>query len=166
MATVDKIWALGGVIVLLITSSLLFTSNIPSPLVPVPVYLLLLAWAISYLSWVLPYAVTVVVPLLYFVEFKWLSNKSNFTRIVSIFAIFLSALSVAFFWSYWEYGVKYQGEAHTKIVATENIVGFICVGALIYLSKRNNSKVLLNTANLLLFLMLSWCVFPTLGELP
>ncbi|WP_337658273.1 hypothetical protein, partial [Sphingorhabdus sp. Alg231-15] len=65
-----------------------------------------------------------------------------------------------------DYGIRYQGELHTQIVAIENIVSFaIVTGLAIYAHLR---KIRTGTllANFSLFTLLSWCAFPYLGELP
>jgi len=107
----------------------------------------------------------IVMPLIYLVELKLLSARTNFGVLVLIIASLFSVLGIVYFWGSWGYGVKYQGEVHTRIVAAENIVGFIILFALAYLGMRRKSKVLQYSANLFLFLLLSWCAFPYLAEL-
>jgi hypothetical protein len=159
MDAIDRNWMIFGVVAIATVSSLIFTVGVMTPFVPMPLYLFLLAWLLSY-------GFLLVMPAVYLLVFKFLRNKRSFGWGVFIATLVFSVLSIFYFsWS-WEYGVKYQGEVHTKIVAVENIVGFIGLLVVAYLGIRNNSKVLQYSANLYLFLLLSWCAFPYLGELP
>lgn len=156
---VDKKWMFIGAVAIAAVSSLLLTVGVMNPLVPMPLYLVILAWTISY-------GFIMVLPLIYVIEFKLLSKRNNFGNILLIASLLFSVLGVLYFWSSWEYGVKYQGESHTRIVAVENIIGFLGLVILSYIGMSKESKVLQYSANLFLFLLLSWCAFPYLGELP
>jgi hypothetical protein len=159
MDTVDKKWMFIGAVAIAAVSSLLFTAGIMNPLVPMPLHMVILAWTLSY-------GLIVVMPLIYMIEFKSLCSRNAFGKIILAAALSFAILSILYFWGSWEYGIKYQGEAHTRIVAVENIVGFLALVILAYFGMRNNSKLLQYSANLLLFLLLSWCAFPYLGEMP
>ncbi len=156
---VDTKWMFVGAAAIATVSSLLFSVGVMNPLVPMPFYLVMLAWILSY-------GFVVVLPLVYLIEFKLLSKRENLGVLVLIIASLFSVLSIIYFWGFWEYGVKYQGKMHTQVVAAENIVDFIALVVLAYLGMSRKSKVLQYSANLLLFLLLSWCAFPYLGELP
>ncbi|MBK8161798.1 MAG: hypothetical protein IPK65_01195 [Gammaproteobacteria bacterium] len=159
MEVVDTKWMFVGAAAIATVSSLLFSVGVMNPLVPMPFYLVMLAWILSY-------GFVVVLPLVYLIEFKLLSKRENLGVLVLIIASLFSVLSIIYFWGFWEYGVKYQGKMHTQVVAAENIVDFIALVVLAYLGMSRKSKVLQYSANLLLFLLLSWCAFPYLGELP
>lgn len=159
MDAIDRNWMIFGAVAIAAISSLLFTVGVMNPFVPMPRHLVILAWILSY-------GFLLVMPAVYLLVFNFLRKKGNFGWGVFIAALVLSFLSIFYFSGSWEYGVKYQGEAHTKIVAVENFVGFIGLLVLAYFGGRNKSKNLQYSANLFLFLLLSWCAFPYLGELP
>ena len=150
---------IGGALILFALSALLFTVPAMTPWVPIPFYMVLLVWTFSYAS-------LVVLPLIYAAEFYLLSGKANFGKIVLTASLVLSALSILYFLASWEYGLKHQGELHTRIVAVENVVGFLALSSLSILGLLRASKTLQRAANLLLFVLLTWCAFPYLGELP
>lgn len=158
MPTLEKKWMIIGAIIIAIMSSPLFTTITASPLVPMPFYLIFLALFMSY-------GFILVLPLIYIIEFKLLYNKKNFGKIVLAMILLFSSLNIYYIWASWEYGIAYQGELHTIIVAIENAVCFLCLIILAYLGVAKNVKKLQYFANLLLFLLLSWCAFPYLGEM-
>lgn len=157
--TSSKQWILFGSVAIAAVSSLLFSVGRMNAFVPMPLHMVILAWTFSY-------GFVVVIPVIYMVEFAFLHHKKYFGKLVLIASVVFSILSVVYFFKSWEYGVKYRGESHSIIVAIENIVGFISLIVLAYLGVRRKSKVMQYAANLLLFLLLSWCVFPYLGESP
>ena len=152
-------WMIGGGVAIFCLSSLLFLVGVMNPFVPMPLYMVVMAWILSY-------GFLAVMPTIYILEFKLLSKRSYFGRIVLISALSFAALNAYYFTQAWGYGYKYQGEFHTKIVAVENFVGFVVLVVMAYFGMSKNSKKLQNSANLLLFLLLSWCAFPYLGEMP
>jgi len=149
----------GGCVVILGISSLLLLVGIMNPFVPMPLYMVIMVWSLSY-------GFLIVMPVIYLIEFTLLSQSAYFGKAVLISAVFFTALNAYYFSQAWSYGYKYQGEFHTKIVAAENLIGFASLIVLAYSGVSRNSKKLQNFANLLLFLLLSWCAFPYLGELP
>lgn len=159
METTDKIWMFSGAVVIAAVASLLFSVGVMNPFVPMPFYMVMLAWMLSY-------SFIFVIPIIYLIEFKLLSDKNNFGKIILIAALLFSTLSLLYFWASWEYGIKYQGELHTKIVAIENIVGFSSLLVMAYIGIIKKSKIMQCSANLYLFFLLTWCAFPYLGELP
>ena len=159
MDTTDRNWMIFGAIAVAAVCSLLFAAGVMNPFVPMPLYLVILAWILSY-------GFVLVMPTAYLLIFGLLRKRRNFGWGVLIASLAFSILSIFHFSASWEYGVKYQGVAHTKIVALENLAGFIGLLLVAYLGVRNSSKVLQYSANLYLFLLLSWCAFPYLGELP
>lgn len=159
MDTSDKQWMFGGALAVMAASSAVFFSGMPSELVPIPTHILILAWVLSYAS-------IFVLPIVYVVVFKLLHKKDNFGKIILGLSIVFALLSIIYFIFSWEYGIKWQGEFHTHIVAVINAIGFFVLGILAIVGLRKESIKLQYTANLFLFLLLSWCVFPVLGELP
>lgn len=153
------IWISSGAIILVAVSVLMLTQGMMTPLVPMPVYQVVLAWILSY-------AFVIILPLLYVVEYHFLSRKQYFGETLVTTTLILSNLSLLYFWGSWDYGVQYQGELHIRIVAVENALGFLAVLALSTVGLAKSSQVLLRIANLLLFVLLAWCAFPYLGELP
>jgi len=155
----DKIWWLGGAVLIAAISSLLFTVGVMNPFVPMPLYMVILGWLISY-------GLIAVMPIIYIFEFKILSDKKYFGKAILIAGLILSILNILYFIASWKYGFKYQGEMHTIIVAIENIIGFSVMLVLAFVSTVKKTKYLQYSSNLILFLLLSWCAFPYLGELP
>jgi hypothetical protein len=149
----------GGGLVVLGASSLLFLVGVMSPFVPMPLYMVVMAWILSY-------GFLAVMPAIYLLEFKFLSQRIYFGKVVLISASLFAVLNAYYFSQAWSYGYKYQGEFHTNVVAAENLVGFASLIVLAYLGVSKESKMLQYSANLFLFLLLSWCAFPYLGELP
>ena len=159
MEKIDMIWMLGGATLIAAVSSLILIPGVMNPAVPTPIYLVVLAWVISY-------GFIIVLPLIYIIQFRLFYKSTSFGKFTLITAIIISMLNICYFWVSWEYGVNWQGETHTKIVAAENLIGFTALIVLAYLGLMRHSKLLQYSANLLLFLLLSWCAFPYLGELP
>lgn len=150
---------IGGGVAIFCASSLLFLAGTMNPFVPMPLYMVVMAWFLSY-------GFLAVMPAIYILELKLLGKKSYFGRAVLISALFVAVLNTYYFTQAWRYGYQYQGELHTKIVAVENISGFVVLLVIAYVGMSKNSKKLQYSANLLLFLLLSWCAFPYLGEMP
>jgi hypothetical protein len=159
MSSVDKTWLFAGAGAIAATASLFFSVDIMNPFAPMPLYMVVMAWTLSY-------GFLAVMPAIYLLEFQFLSQRSYFGKVVLISASLFAALNAYYFSQAWSYGYKYQGEFHTKIVAAENLVGFAGLIILAYVGVSKKSKMLQYSANLFLFLLLSWCAFPYLGELP
>lgn len=107
-----------------------------------------------------------VTPVLYLLVLTFSAPSKHFTKIVLALVVMLGVLNILYFQSIWGDGVKYQGSEHTRIVAIENAVGFSLAFAISVIALVQGSRSLAFTANLLLFVLLSWCAFPYLGELP
>jgi hypothetical protein len=143
----------------LITSSIILVAHRPSIWAPMPLYMVLMALSISHLS-------VAVMPAVFAFQFVLFHDKSKFGIGLIIACLIMVALDVWWFIGGWYYGYKYQGAMHTKIVAFENIIGFGSVLSLSVWASIRNNKVGLYLANIILFILLSWCAFPYLGELP
>ena len=156
-------WMYGGALAIVLISSLILTVGVMNPFVPMPIYQVILAWIISIFS-------ILVMPLIYLLEMKLISQSKHFSIIVTALITILALLNLKYFWGAWDYGLKYQGELHTQIVAIENVVGFSIALAISIWSLKNKNKnkntVASYVANFILFALLSWCAFPYLGELP
>jgi len=152
-------WLYGGIGGLVVVSSIVIISGMPSVWVPMPLPIVLMAFINRLLF---PF----VTSFFYVLVLKFLLPTKGFAKIVLALVVVFGLLNTLYFQISWEYGIKYQGLKHTKIVAIENFVGFgtAFTIAIIALVKRSHSLAL--TANLLLFVLLSWCAFPYLGELP
>lgn len=159
MRNLEWEWMFGGCVAILGLSSLLLFVGVMNTFVPMPLYMVIMVWILSY-------GFLAVMPVIYLIEFVLLSQCTYFGKAVLISALFFTALSAYYFSQAWSHGYKYQGAFHTKVVAVENLVGFTSLIVLAYFGVSRNSKILQNLANLLLFLLLSWCAFPYLGELP
>ncbi len=149
-------WAFFGSATIAGVSSLPVVTGITSAFVPLPFYMALMAWVFSY-------GILAVLPLLYLVEFIWLSGKRSFGKVILIMSSILSALNLIYLINSWEYGVRHQGQQYTKIVVFENIIGFGSLITLIYIGRKVKSKNMLYSANLYMFCLLAWCAFPYLG---
>jgi len=149
----------GGAGLLAAVSALILLSGVPSVWVPMPLPIVLVAFLTTILF---PF----VTPALYMLVLTFLSPSKYFCKIVLALVIILGALNILYFQIAWEYGVRYQGPEHTRIVAIENAVGFSVVMVIAVISLAKKSRRLAFVANIFLFLLLSWCAFPYFGELP
>ena len=152
-------WMYGGAVSIALISSLILTVGVMNPFVPMPIYQVIMAWVISIFS-------IIVMPSIYLLEMKLISQSKHFSIIVTVLIAILALLNFKYFWGSWYYGYKYQGESHTHIVAIENIIGFSIALAVSIWALKNKSTVPTYIANFMLFALLSWCAFPYLGELP
>ena len=156
----DKVlWVFGGAAVLVALSSSLFWARVMSPIAPMPMHQVLLAWTTGFGS-------LVVVPAIYLGTLLWLWNSKRFRLVVLALSLALAVLSALYFVSAWDYGVRYQGVEHTRIVAAENAVGLAVALSLAFIGFRARAAKAQLAAYFLVFAMLSWCAFPYLGELP
>ncbi len=155
----QKQWMYGGAALLTAVSVTIVLGGVPNVWLPMPLPIVLVAFITLLLF---PF----VTPALYLLVLKLSSPSVHFARIILVLVAAIGVLNIMYFQSAWEYGVKYQGPEHTKIVAIENIVGFGIVLAIAIMALAKGSRPLAYAANLLLFVLLSWCAFPYLGELP
>ena len=155
----QKQWMYGGAILLAAVSATIVLGGVPNVWVPMPLPIVIVAFITLVLF---PF----ITPALYLLVLKFLSPSHHFDKIVLGLIIVLGVLNTMYFQGSWDYGVKYQGQEHTKIVAIENIVGFSISLVIALAAFLKKSKPLALSANLLLFVVLSWCAFPYLGELP
>ena len=154
-----KQWMYGGAVLLAAVSGAIVLGGVPNVWVPMPLPIVIVAFTTLILF---PF----VTPALYLLVLKLSSSSAHFTKIILALVVILGALNIMYFQSAWEYGVKYQGPEHTKIVAIENLVGFGVTLAISVIALAKGSRSLAYIGNLILFILLSWCAFPYLGELP
>lgn len=155
----QKQWMYGGAGLLVAVSAVIVMGGVPNVWVPMPLPIVLVAFLTMVLF---PF----VTPALYMLVLKFFSPSRHFSKVVLALVVVLGILNILYFQSAWDFGVKYQGPEHTKVVAIENIVGFGVVLLLAVIAIAKGSRPLALTANLFLFVLLSWCAFPYLGELP
>lgn len=158
MEITQKHWAYGGAGLLFVVSSLIFVPNIMNVWVPMPLYLVLLGWYLMFL-------VPVLTPGLYLLNSLAAKTKYFSWTTIILITVFAS-LNVWYFHAAWSYGTRYQGVEHTQIVALENLVGFGLALLLSVWSLIRKSKMAAYAANLIFYILLSWCAFPYLGEMP
>nr|WP_010130425.1 hypothetical protein [Microbulbifer agarilyticus] len=152
-----KKWMYGGAILLAIVSGVSIFGE-PNAWLPVPLPILVLAF--------FPFGMyPLLTPILYLLIVKYLSPHKYFAKFVLALTIFFSLLNIWYFQIYWAEGVKHQGVTHTRIVAIENFVGFGAAIAVAIYGVISGKRSIALAANLLLFLLLSWCAFPFLGKL-
>jgi hypothetical protein len=152
---------------LLIPASLgLLLTGIPSLLCPLPALTVIPAFLLS--SWRLSRA-AVIVPVLFFLAWNTGALRGNARIPKRTYALLALAtvLSVAWFVSGWNYGLKYQGPRYTHIVCIVN-AAWIALLWLIFgrYWKREPSFKINLLLHWILFAWLAWYAFPYLGELP
>lgn len=152
-------WRYGGAALLAGVSSLIFAVGIMNVWVPMPLHLVLVAWAAHEPA-------VLLTPAIYLLTLKLASSSRRFPHTVGVLIAVFAALSVWYFYESWSYGVQYQGVTHTRVVAAENVVGFGAALSISVWSLLRKSQPATYLANFLLFALLSWCAFPYLGELP
>ncbi len=155
----QKQWMYGGAIILAAVSGTIVLGGVPNVWTPMPFPIVLVAILTLVLF---PF----VTPVLYMLVLKFLSPSIHFAKIVLGLVATFAFLNTLYFKSSWDYGVKYQGLEHTRIVAMENAIGFGLLTVVAVIALVTDSRKLAYAANLLLFVLLSWCAFPYLGELP
>ena len=154
-----RYWEYGGAILLSGFSSLIFLEGSPEIWVPMPLYMIILGW-------ISPFFIPLLTPVLYLLNMKLFSKSKYFSIITTYLIVFFGVLNLWFFTIAWSYGLRWQGFEHTLIAAMENIVGFGAALLLSIWSHFRKSEAVTYAANLILFIILSWCAFPYLGELP
>jgi len=154
-----KNWRLSGIFSLVLLTLLTLKTGYMNPLVPMPFYLV-------FLTWIILYGVIAVMPALYIFHFLFVFSRENPARAIMISTAVFSLLNIIYFWNCWIYGTRWQGAFHTRTVALENLVGFAAVLVFLVVGKRRFPRHYLYASHLLLFILLTWCAFPYLGELP
>jgi len=153
----DKIWFITGIVLLTVISGRLFLplSGI-GPVFPIPIFLWLALYIISI-------GAIIIIPVIYAIEFWFVSGTPHPEGNILAITTFLALLDVLYFYSAWGDGIRVQGPIYTKVVAVENLFGFIFVYLFAFVGIFKKSRLFLYVSNLLLFILLAWCAFPFLG---
>lgn len=159
MCAYELKWMYGGFFILLLISSLSLLGEFNSPFMPMPFYLLASAWAISYFS-------IIVIPVFYVVELFLVQKASSPGVVVLSLVILVGVLNALDIWLSLTYDLQIKGMNYIRIVVAENVIAFLSLLLFSIYAFRKKTKVLIYSANLLLFILLAWCSFPYLGELP
>ena len=105
-----------------------------------------------------------ITPLLYMLVLKVFSNSRHFSKVVIFLILAFASLNFFYFLNRWDLGVKYQSYEYAQFIAIENVVGFLLVLTMALAGHIKKSRRLILSANITLFILLSWCAFPYLGE--
>ena len=155
----NLIWPVRGAIAVGVVCAVVFLIGGPSIIAPVPVYLLLLAWTISFVA-------VLVLPAIYFFSAYYGPRIQSYPIWVAALTLAIAGLDVWYFTEMWAYGIKWQGADYTYTMVALNILGFGTVGLIAAWAVLKNSMQAAKIAHFCLFVVLSWCAFPVLGELP
>ena len=116
--------------------------------------------------WIMGWSSIAILPATYLL-LTWLAgDRTFFPRAVVALNFLVLILNSWFLQASWKYGVAYQGEAHTKAVATLSSVVLLSSFALALAGWLRGSRRLTLASNWFCFLALAWCAFPYLGETP
>ena len=133
---------------------------------PLPALTVLPAFFLS--GWPLSLA-AVTVPVLLF--FAWnpglFRSHAKIPKRSYILLLVATVLSVIWFVSGWNYGLKYQGARYTHMIFNLNVAWIGCLGVLFTRASRVGTSFKTNLfLHWMLFAWLAWFAFPYLGELP
>lgn len=148
-----------GFILLLALCFYSVNQTVMSILSPMPIYLV-------FLTWISKTAAIITLPVIYLIFSLLLMNRPNFQKILRYLALFLFALSVLYFFLYSDVGIQVQGWAHLLSVIVFNILLYGLIFSILYgiiLKKFEHKDILASVA---IFVVLAWCGFPYLGEIP
>jgi hypothetical protein len=117
------------------------------------------------LGWLLRYGIFgfLVMPAVYASSTFILSQTKYFPHIVMVAAALLGFTNGIWFAAEWRHGIAYYLELAPRSLAV-NSAGFGIASFLAWKSARDAEKSGVYAANLIVFLLLSWCAFPCLGE--
>ncbi|WP_120497376.1 hypothetical protein [Kiloniella sp. EL199] len=153
-----KGWFFGGAGLLFFVSLSMRLFGIPNILTPYPMPLFFVA--VMGGKYIFPF----ITPLLYILVLKIFSNSRHFSKVVIFLILAFAFLNFFYFLNAWDLGVQYQSYEYAQFIAIENIVGFLIALTMVLAGHIKKSHRLILTANLTLFILLSWCAFPYLGE--
>ncbi len=153
-------WLGIGIIVTFLSSAITFVPNVPEPWAPMPIYLAFLIWVVG------PGALAVFPSLS--VLFWWLvsrySHRFSFAQLILNSAVF--SFNLGWLYVSYDYGTRYQGETHTILVVVVNVSLFLLLIASSWIAWQRQSEILTRVNSLGLLVLLSYCAFPYLGEMP
>ena len=107
-----------------------------------------------------------MLPAVFTVQFLLLHKTQHFLTIQAGFLAALWALTPLYFRGSWDYGVRWMGADHTRMVFTEHVVGLALLSLVGLIAFFKHSSVLAKFLNIGLFCFFFWGAFPILGELP
>jgi hypothetical protein len=139
---------------------------VPRVLSPFPAFTVIPGFFLS--RWPISMA-ALIVPVLFF--FAWnpglFRGDAKIPRRSYVLLAFATVLSVLWFVSGWNYGLKYQGAQFTHVVCIVNIAWISLLWAIFVRAWKVGSTFKTNLfLHWMLFAWLAWCAFPYLGELP
>ena len=152
-------WVAIGALVAPLACIPLFITGNPTPISPLPIYALIIFF-------IAQKGMVLVLPVLFAIQFLVLHKRPILLKIQAMFLVVLWVLTPLYFWSNWDYGMRWMGEFHTLAVFTIHVLGLAMLSVLAWLGFHKNSATLNNTLNILSFFFLFWGAFPVLGEMP
>lgn len=153
------VWLTLGAICAALTSLPLMLSGNPGALSPTPIYVMILVFIFG------P-AIFVILPALFALQFLALHKRQSFLKIQLVFLTIVWVLTPLYFWSSWDYGLRWMGKTHTYTVFALHLSGLVLISLLALAAFLKSSSSLSKTLNILSFFFLFWCAFPILGEMP
>ena len=97
--------------------------------------------------------------------FSFVKPPFKITLVQKIISGLFITLSALFNASSFSYGIKYQGELHTYLMYSYNIIIILCLSVILWKNAKNPSLNSCIGFGVLLFAWLGWAAFPWLGEL-
>ncbi|WP_417454652.1 hypothetical protein [Kiloniella sp.] len=155
----ERAWLFGGAGLLFLVSLSMRLFGIPNILTPYPMPLFIVILMGG--KYIFPF----ITPLLYMLILKIFSNSKHFSKVVVSLILAFAFLNFYHFLNTWDLGVKYRSYEYAQFIAIENIVGFLIALTMGIAGHIKKSRRLILGANLTLFILLSWCAFPYLGEI-
>lgn len=158
MPITNLAWCVRGSIAVGAAGLLVYPLKGPWLLAPTPIFLVLLGWEIGILAFL-------ILPAVYFVTAHYGMRWNHYPALVLGMALLFAALNIWYFVNAWSYGIKWQGEAYTFVMAALNAICFGVVIGLAGVGVAKSSAKATRIAHLALFVVVSWCAFPYLGEM-
>lgn len=155
----NLVWLVLGMLMSALASAPVFIIGEPTLLSPFPMHVLLLLFVAGS-------GATLVLPVLFALQFLILYNRPNFLMIQLIVLAILWVLTPIYFGGSWKYGLRWMGEVHTASVFAIHFVGLSVLSGMAWAGFRRNLAAFNNLLNIFLFSFLTWGAFPILGEMP
>jgi hypothetical protein len=157
MRVVENIWILGGALIIFFASMLTVFGPSIEYLRP-PYIQVIFGWMFSYLG-------LAILPIIYSLEFWIIQKSTHYNKIILILVLFVSLLNFAEIYYFWDFSIMVNGKDVVERVALVNGISFALLIVFSLFAVLKGSKRMLYSANLCLFILLSWIAFPYLGEL-
>ena len=161
-------WVYAWAFVLILPLFLLIYASNSRPIVPFPIYTIMIYFLFAEIGGLsfLAYSGFVLSPLAYCISTYLLSRFKKYRNILIYIIGLVFLLNIIYILWIWRFGVNYHGYAYTIVPSVLSVVIFSAAMSISFYGLRRESIKLLFTANFLLFFALAWCAFPILGELP